>query len=119
MPLLTVLKTIFVHRDGKSHRPPIGQPFDFSDAEHDDIKRLAPTAVRAPVNELQGAQDANSLAVLKQREAQDAEDARKAQEAADAQAALDAKDAQAKSDAAADQAAKDALAGKPKVDEEL
>lgn len=41
-----VLQTVTVHRDGKLHTPPIGQPFDFTAAELKDLKEVNPDAVR-------------------------------------------------------------------------
>lgn len=37
MPTLVPLKGVIVHRDGKSVMAPIGEPFDFTDAEVADI----------------------------------------------------------------------------------
>lgn len=37
MPTLVPVKGIMVHRDGKSVMAPIGEPFEFSDAEINDI----------------------------------------------------------------------------------
>jgi hypothetical protein len=40
-------------KDGKlvQMSPPVGKPFEFSDDELADIKRLSPNAIRKPVNE--------------------------------------------------------------------
>lgn len=39
------LQSIVVQRDGKSFTPPIGQPFDFTKEEVDQIERMAPEAI--------------------------------------------------------------------------
>ena len=37
MPILVPVKGVIVHRNGKSILAPIGEPFDFTDAEVKDI----------------------------------------------------------------------------------
>ena len=46
MPKRIPLKTVIVHRDGKSVAAPIGKPFDFTEAELADIARHNPSAVK-------------------------------------------------------------------------
>lgn len=45
------LQTIIVYRDGKQCVPRIGDPFDFTKEEIEQIKSVAPDALRNPVNE--------------------------------------------------------------------
>lgn len=44
--------TVVIHRDGKNIRPPIGQPFDFTLAEAEELYSLHPTCLRRPVQEM-------------------------------------------------------------------
>ena len=46
-----VLETVKVIRDGKAVVPAIGQPFDFTSAELEQINALRPQAVRKIINE--------------------------------------------------------------------
>lgn len=49
-----VLGTVVVVRDGKQKTPPIGEPFEFTQTELDDIARLTPSAVRKLTDETAG-----------------------------------------------------------------
>ncbi len=51
MPKRIPVNAVQVVRDGKLIQAPLGVPFDFTAGELEDIKRLTPGAVRAPVNE--------------------------------------------------------------------
>jgi hypothetical protein len=52
-------QTVIVYRDKKQVVPPIGEVFDFTRQEVDEIKSVAPDALRLPINEenLPGAPD--------------------------------------------------------------
>lgn len=51
MPVRIPRNSIVVIRDGKHVIPPLGQLFEFTDAELADINAVNPDAVRLPVNE--------------------------------------------------------------------
>ena len=95
MPKRIPVKAIYVQRDGKQIQPKIGEEFDFTADELDQINQVAPSAVRKVMVEdkelaAQLAKDEKALAEAKAK-----------QDAADK--------------AAADQAAKDKLAAGTKT----
>ena len=53
MPKLIPLISIVVHRNGKAVRlnPADKKPFDFTDEEVEDIRKVDPDALRKPINE--------------------------------------------------------------------
>lgn len=51
MKVLIPVQGVVVHRNGKSISPPLNEPFEFTDGEADDIGKMNPNAVRAPINE--------------------------------------------------------------------
>lgn len=51
MPKRIPMQTVIVQRDGKQVAPPIGKAFEFTREELDQIKAVAPDAIRHPVNE--------------------------------------------------------------------
>lgn len=59
MPKMFVVSSVAIARDGKRILPPIGTVFNFSKDEIDAITKLAPRAIRPPVNE-SGANDVES-----------------------------------------------------------
>lgn len=60
MPIRIPQETVFVVRDGKTVKPEIGKPFNFTTDELDDLKRLRPQAIRVPVNETADADDGDN-----------------------------------------------------------
>lgn len=60
MPIRIPLVNIVVHRadenKGKPFSPKIGEPFNFTAAELEDITKVMPKAVRKPINEAPAAE---------------------------------------------------------------
>lgn len=94
MPKRVPTQGILVQRNGKNFRPPIGQPFDFTPEELEDIKKANPHAVTTI-----STVDLN--ASEEQRLASDAEARAKADAEAHAAAEKKAKDEAAKARGAA------------------
>lgn len=51
MPKRIPHHSVVVHRDGKNIRPPLGQPFEFTQEEVDQIHGFNPAALRRPIIE--------------------------------------------------------------------
>lgn len=51
MPIRIPTQTVIVQRNGANFAPKLGEPFNFTTDEVEEINTLAPDALRKPVNE--------------------------------------------------------------------
>lgn len=51
MPIRKVKSTITLYRDGKQVVPRVGEPFEFTDAELDGLKKVNPDCIEHVVTE--------------------------------------------------------------------